>query len=188
MQLFPTSTVLTTDWPYGRLRAEVRLSVEFNKRSGFRTVFQSQNPKTLKWNAPKKSTYSQVVVQTKDEKGHISSIHLSFNVDTQKFNENLDFMAKNFDLFTPAQHEYIYLEIAMMVKVKMMALVQYCGASQEAVKEKVIPTYKAAVQAVNSGENRYESIKFNVEEVEALKVPGYNPFRTSETFKVSEIA
>lgn len=187
MRLVPTSETLSTTWPYGRLRADAMLSVEFNKNNGFRTVFQSKNPKTGKWNAPKKSTYSQVIVQTIDETGFISSIHLSFNVESKKFNENLKFMGDNFNLFTEQQHEYIYLEIAAMLKVKMMSLINYCGANKDAVMAMLMPTFKKAIEAVNSRENRYESIIFDADAVEGLKVPAYNPFKITSTFKISDV-
>ncbi len=59
------------DYPYGRLRTEMRVWVETTKQ-GQRDVRQTQNPKTGKWNKPHKSTYEDAVVLGLDEKGHVT--------------------------------------------------------------------------------------------------------------------
>lgn len=45
------------DYPYGRKRTEARFWVEKAGKKGVRTVKQTLNPKTRRWNMPKKSTY-----------------------------------------------------------------------------------------------------------------------------------
>lgn len=49
---------LVPDYPYGRkVRCRIRYWLEQSPSKGFRFVSQTENPKTLRWNAPKKSTY-----------------------------------------------------------------------------------------------------------------------------------
>jgi len=59
------------DYPYGRLRCKIRYWLESHPKHGFRFVSQTENPKTLRWNAPKKSTYAMIAgCMYLDEKGH----------------------------------------------------------------------------------------------------------------------
>ena len=60
-------------YPYGRLRCIKKVWIETTKR-GDRLNEQTQNPKTLKWNKPKKSTYSDVMILYLNEIGHIKSL------------------------------------------------------------------------------------------------------------------
>lgn len=47
------------DYPYGfKLRCKARFWVEYAPKAGFRFCQQTENPKTGRWNKPKKSTYS----------------------------------------------------------------------------------------------------------------------------------
>lgn len=68
---------LVDDYPYGfKLRTQIRYWVETTK-SGDRMVSQTLNPKTDRWNKPKKSTYAPVLFLFIDEKGHVSRASLS---------------------------------------------------------------------------------------------------------------
>ena len=60
------------DSPYGSMRTEMRVWVETTDK-GQRTVRQTLNPKTDRWNKPKKSTYSDATVLSMNEDGHIES-------------------------------------------------------------------------------------------------------------------
>lgn len=49
------------DYPYGfRLRTRIRYWIETNAKHGDRFVSQTLNPKTDKWNKPKRSTYCEI--------------------------------------------------------------------------------------------------------------------------------
>ena len=66
------SAFIVEDYPYGfRLRTKIRYWVETVKGKGDRFVSQTLNPKTGRWNKPKKSTYSAVILIGKNEQGHI---------------------------------------------------------------------------------------------------------------------
>jgi hypothetical protein len=86
------------DYPYGfRLRTTARYYIETVSKKGDRVVFQTLNPTTGKWNKPKKSTYSAIIILWLDENNHIKSSHLSagwasaeqieaFAIHLEKFN------------------------------------------------------------------------------------------------------
>lgn len=63
---------LVDDYPYGRkLRCRIRYWIEKTNK-GFRSVYQTENPKNLMWNAPKKSTYHLVAMNMYlDENEHV---------------------------------------------------------------------------------------------------------------------
>jgi len=67
------------DWPYGRHRTQNRFWVETAtkgaKKHQQRVVNQTLNPKTGRWNKPKRGTYSHVVVMFID---HDNSDHIGF--------------------------------------------------------------------------------------------------------------
>ena len=81
-------------YPYGRLRCKAFFSVEFKKGKGFRSVFQTINPKTNRLNAPKKETYTSFAYQTKNEDGKINTrgIRINGNEGVNKFTS---FLYKN---------------------------------------------------------------------------------------------
>ena len=69
---------IVDDYPYGRYRTKMRYWIETNKTHGDRVCRQSLNPKTDKWNNPKKSTYSEVMVLKKNpSNGHVETDSLS---------------------------------------------------------------------------------------------------------------
>lgn len=54
-----SSAYLIEDYPYGSLRTQMRVWLEDGGKKGWRHVTQTLNPKTQRWNKPKKSTYSE---------------------------------------------------------------------------------------------------------------------------------
>lgn len=87
----PETAYVVEDYPYGfKLRCKIRYWLEYKPNKGYRFCTQTLNPKTLKWNKPKLSVYSDFMVLVKDEvTGYISydSLHISDSVD--KFNKFL---------------------------------------------------------------------------------------------------
>lgn len=67
--------IVVNNYPYGYTRTDKRYWVETTKR-GQRFVGQTLNPKTKKWNKPKKSTYSQIILVGKNEKDHVTYVCL----------------------------------------------------------------------------------------------------------------
>ncbi|MCP4498880.1 MAG: hypothetical protein GY822_02805, partial [Deltaproteobacteria bacterium] len=61
------------DYPYGRKRTQMKVWVESKGKTGQRTMRQTKNPKTGRWNKPKASTYSIGTGLFIDESGHTKS-------------------------------------------------------------------------------------------------------------------
>jgi hypothetical protein len=63
---------VATDYPYGRLRCQRRTWIEHSSKNGYRFVAQTQNPKTMRWNKPAKSTYLEIsAAMYLDQAGHV---------------------------------------------------------------------------------------------------------------------
>lgn len=62
------------DYPYGfRLRTSMRVWFEHDVKKGMRICQQTQDPRTGRWNNPKKSTYSGALVMLFDQQGYLTS-------------------------------------------------------------------------------------------------------------------
>jgi len=67
------SAYLIADYPYGRLRCQMRVWLEHDPKKGFRFCSRTEDPKKPgKWNAIKKSTYMLIAGNMYiDENGHV---------------------------------------------------------------------------------------------------------------------
>lgn len=62
---------VVNDYPYSGMRCQIKFWLESDPKKGMRFVSQTQNPKTGRWNNPKKSTYCFLAMgMYLDEKGH----------------------------------------------------------------------------------------------------------------------
>lgn len=78
------------DYPYGfRLRTRIRYWIETTNR-GQRFVSQTLNPKTDRWNKPKKSVYSNILLMGLDERNYVDHTGL----DMYSSQEAIDFHLK----------------------------------------------------------------------------------------------
>lgn len=86
--------ITVENYPYGfRLRTQAQYWIETTK-NGQRVVFRTRNPKTGKWNKPKKSTYSDIRILFRNpDNGHIENDGLSFTYSDQA---DLDKFLKQF--------------------------------------------------------------------------------------------
>jgi hypothetical protein len=74
---------LVEDYPWGfRLRTQQRHWIESIDKStgGERHCVQTMDPRTGKWCAVKKSTYSDICILALDEQGHVTSTCLRMNI------------------------------------------------------------------------------------------------------------
>jgi hypothetical protein len=124
------------NYPYGfRLKTKARYWIETTGK-GQRVVFQTLNPKTLAWNTPKKSVYSDLIILYRDEEnGHIENARLDFGYnDADDLNAFLALFAKE-NVLTPFQRQQInyfkaILETRKYVKVEIKG-----GLETEAERE-----------------------------------------------------
>lgn len=169
-------------YPYGRLKCTATFSVEFDKKKGFRSVFQTVNPKTGRLNAPKKSTYSNLVIMQNVD-GFINNLHYSLN-GNKEMNNGAKIIAENFASFTPEQIEFLYLTCIAMMKVSMKAAVIYCNSKVDDLKPLFSPAIAAAVEGLNTKTNTFANIVLDVAAIDATKEEGYNPFVIKESFVI----
>ena len=78
------------DYPYGFKKCLMRVWIESVKNKGDRYMTQTQNPKTLIWNKPKKSIYNAVMVLYFDEKKHITYLGLYPSTSKEDYKKFID--------------------------------------------------------------------------------------------------
>lgn len=177
----PTSQIVEVDsYPYGRLRTTAYFGIEFRQGKGFRTTFQTINPKNGRLNAVKCSTYGEIIVMYREENtGHIKYKYLSI-YHKEDFNKVAKFVHENFNLFTAEQIKYIYSLFVMHTKATAISMVNYCNSKFEDIKPLIEPTIKICVQGIKTGDNLFNQIHIDADKLEATKEPEYNPFKISE--------
>jgi len=179
METLPTKTVYKVEnYPYGHtLKTDKFYSIEFTAKRGFRLVEQTLNPKTGKLNAPKKSTYSPVML-LRVENGKIRAHTEDFYDDAGK-SRGYKFMFENHHNFSVEEIKAVALYNIMLLKADIIAKATYCGSDTA----KMFPLYEEAVKTLveisKTGENLWNKININWEEVKALEVPDYKPFKAS---------
>jgi hypothetical protein len=117
--------------------------------------------------------------------GHVSYYTFSLN-GGEELNKGLQFLANFSDLFTTDQLIQISIEAVMMFKVHVHAITVYCGADPKKVMEVVTPSLKAAVQCAK-GNFDFLAALIDLEALEALKVPDFKPFRSSEPVSIMSL-
>ena len=99
-----TNAYLVKDYPYGfTLRCEIRYWIETKKGFGQRFCSQTLNPKTGKWNTPKKGRYCTVIGMGLDEKDYVTTAHLQ----PYSTKEEVDTFEKVFTPLTERQAKII---------------------------------------------------------------------------------
>ena len=72
------NSFVCNNYPYGGMRCRIRYWLESDKKRGWRFCSQTENPKTLRWNAPRKSTYSLLAeCMLLDDAGHVRAAGLT---------------------------------------------------------------------------------------------------------------
>jgi hypothetical protein len=177
MYINTAERVRVEDYPYSfTLRTTLFDFMEFNPKKGYRHVTQTINPKTGRENNPKRGVYYPLLVRYRNEQGHIKSKAFDFNGD-EELNRGCEFLAENFDLFTPEEVRYLYELIYSMAIVDMKATAIYGGAKIDDLKPLYENFFKACKEGRETGLNRFADMRLNSEAIEATKPEGFNPFR-----------
>lgn len=168
MTILPLKAVETvSNYPYGfKLKTDATFSIEFDKKKGFRSVFQTIDPRNGRTNKPKKSTYSQLVCQYKDENGHIKT--LGFNIyGFEDVNKVAKFVADNYDALelTDEMKEYLAMEMFTASKISARYIAQDKVSEGLQLLDKSI---KATVKIIKEKTNEFKDIVIPVAEIEAL--------------------
>lgn len=166
------------NYPYGRLRTTAYFSVEFQPKKGFRSVFQTINPKTGRVNKEKKGVYHDIMYMSNVD-GFVK-FHSKEFYKIEDFNELTQWLRDNFALFTPEQMKYIYAKAVSFLNMELYALKVYCNVEPKDSKPFVEPAQIEAVSGVsNPTANLWNSIKVDYVKLEALKDPNFNPFKVT---------
>lgn len=173
--------LISENYPYGfRLKTTKTDYLEFSKTHGFRHCSFTINPKTGLANKPKKSTYYPIMLLGRDELNHVASKVFDF-YGNEGFDKVIKFFAidTNFDLFTPEQIEYIYMQFLVHIKTDIHAQVVYCGSKPD----DIFPLFEKSIDIVVQGikdkgtKNYFSLITFDWEKINSFKVEGYQPFK-----------
>ena len=150
--VYSTDQILKSDnYPYGRLRCTATHSVEYGKNKGYRTVFQTVNPKNGRLNAPKKSTYSiGLILPAHDENGHFTSVYAGSYNGTESINSGLHFLNDFYDLLTEEQVRVEAMTIMLATKADAKAQCMYCGSTWEDLKPYYDTCVKTLVEIYNN--------------------------------------
>lgn len=135
-------------YPYGRLRTKAYFSVEFSSKHGFRSVFQTVNPKNGRLNAPKKGTYAPMIVaylDTETAHAEFAFFRMYNKEDAVAF---FSFLAEHSDLFSDEQLEHLKLYALAQIKLKAHGLVRYCKVPVAEAIQIVEPLTKALVACI----------------------------------------
>jgi hypothetical protein len=109
------NAVSVYDYPYGRLRTEMRFWIESKPKHGYRLVTRSLNPKNGRWNNPKKTTYSAFLSLVKmKENGHIKTIGFSNYTEESKIQDFLNIHREYF-----SQDQINLIEAIIKIKTKV---------------------------------------------------------------------
>jgi hypothetical protein len=118
----PETAYMVDDYPYGRtLRCRIRYWLESGGKKGFRFVSQTEEPRTKRWNNPKKSTYASLAAAMYlDEQNHCVWRALSeYDKGSQVLDFVKDFPHADFSLLKPyAAKKIKYLELLSGGKIE----------------------------------------------------------------------
>lgn len=94
-KVFRISHMQTVDnYPYGfKFRTIAHFSIEFDKKKGFRDVFQILNPKTNVLNKPKKSVWHDFSIMYENEDGHVKTFSITNISGNKGINTILNILA-----------------------------------------------------------------------------------------------
>lgn len=175
------NTKLSNDnYPYGYKRTTAFFNIEVTK-NGCRSVFQTINPKNDRLNAPKKSTYSPILLPIENiSDGHFSSIGCSIN-GGKEINKALLFLEDFKELFEPDMLIQFAREILSFMLVDIKAKVIYCGSDFEQMKPFYNPKISKIKEIINGLHTNFGECFLDLENIKALEIPNYNPFKVSNT-------
>lgn len=163
------------DYPYGYKKTSAFFSIEFKKGKGFRSIFQTLNPKTGRLNAEKKGTYNDIMY-LKETDGFIQAHSINMN-GFDRLNAGFEFMYNNFGLFTEEQVKSIASTMLVLTAVSAKASCIYAGIDFDKLKPLIDGQTDVIKSIIKTGENNFGAIKFDFEAIEKLKPENYQPFK-----------
>ena len=164
-------TYIAESYPYGGKRTQASFSVEFKKKMGFRSVFQTVNPTTNRMNAPKKGTYADLITTIQEENGHYDWLHFRVN-GNEEIIKCYNFIADNFAALnmTSDMHSHI-ISTALMSFKYGLAWIKFESAEAKTV---YLETYLKPIMAKmvalqkNPSAEGYKEVVVLVESIAAV--------------------
>lgn len=168
------------NYPYGYKRTTAFYNIEVTK-NGCRSVFQTIDPKRERLNAPKKSTYSPLLLPIEYiENGHFGSIGCAMNGE-KEINKSLVFLNDFKELFEGAMLKQFASELLSYMVVSIKANAIYGGADLEKLKPFYLPKMDILKQIIKGEHTNFLECLLDLSGIEGLKDPNFNPFRVSNT-------
>lgn len=164
------------NYPYGRLRTAAYFSVEFKPKYGFRSVFQTINPKTGKFNKPKYGTYyTFLYVYKNPDNGHYN--YYGFNVNSfESVNRLCKFLAANNEALGILDKEMVK-DICGTLSLAIRGSAMYCPVGKENTAKLIsiidAPT-KALIEGFKTGVIDFSKVFIDEEAIEKLKTEAAN--------------
>lgn len=185
---FKTSeTVTVENYPYGYLKTSAIFGTEWNEKKGYRSTFQTVNPKTGRLNAVKKSVYYDCMLMYKDsETGHVK--HAGYSIlgrGAEGCNVAAKFIFENFHLYTVDQIQAFYRLFLAANAITAKAMLIYCGSDFNEVKPILEPATQACKEGIKDPtQNLFDRIKVDEAALDATKKPDFNPFKVTEVIRI----
>jgi hypothetical protein len=165
------------DYPYGRLRTAAYFSAEFKPKFGFRSVFQTINPKTGKLNKPKYGTYyTFLCVYQNPDNGYYQ--YYGFNPNSfDSVNRLCKFLAANNEALGILDKEMVK-DICGTLSLVIRASAMYCPVGKENTAKLIAiidaPT-KALIEGFKTGVIDFSTVVVDEEAIEKLKAEAAKP-------------
>lgn len=188
---FKTEETATAEkYPYGRLTTSATFGTEYRKGKGFRTTFQTINPKTGRINNVKRSTYSELIIMKQDKETNFISYDYASLYDYKGTKKFLEMLTKHFSLLTKDQVKDLSAQILARTKQDIIMTLTYSikPENRDKALEKMKSLYNEAITLLTkiyrTQENLFAEVlnAIDFEQLKTIKDEGYNPFRTTETY------
>lgn len=156
------------NYPYGRLRTSAFFSIEFDRKKGFRSVFQTINPKTGRLNAEKKSTYSRFAYLFIEEgTGHIKNGGYSIN-GNEAVNAVFTFLHEHKATLSLSNEMLESICLSALATIKVGAAYTHC--SKEKLIEVINPAVTTLVAMLKEQKyDRLDKIQIDLEKIKQLE-------------------
>lgn len=171
--------IVVDNYPYGRLKTKATFSIEFKPKKGFRSVFQTVNPKTGRINNPKKGVYHPIMFLSEQD-GFVKFRAINYH-DNEAYNRAMKFMDEHCPMFTDEQIRDIAINSLSYLKVSLMGSVQYGGCKFDDIKGYFEKAVKIHSKIAEIKHNMFEETYIDHEAIESHKPSNFNPFRVTKT-------
>lgn len=169
-QILPVSQINKVDsYPYGRLRTTAFFSVEFVPKKGFRSVFQTIDPKTGRENKPKKGTYDHLLFCVQEnETGHYKWRGYGNMSSDEGVNKCAQLIQEHGEAMQLTDDMKAFIVATMYQVIKAGMYWTHKDVAPEAL-QLIDPTVKAIIEMLKTKQFDFSRICLPVAELEAVR-------------------